>query len=137
MQGHPVLDRPARVHELGLHQHGGVVRADQLVQLDEGGLPDGLKDVFSEVHSGCTYTTNKPLSTRFARTAFVGRGDRAIWPLLMIAKVRSVPAAQTSNPQLQAWVDETARLTQPDRVVWCDGSPEEKKLLTEEAVASG
>jgi phosphoenolpyruvate carboxykinase (GTP) len=55
----------------------------------------------------------------------------------MTPKARSAEAAQTSNPQLQAWVEEAARLTQPDRVVWCDGSPEEKQRLTEEAVATG
>src|ERR1017187_3678635 len=43
----------------------------------------------------------------------------------------------TKNADLIQWVDETARLTKPDRVVWCDGSDEEKHRLTEEAVAKG
>jgi phosphoenolpyruvate carboxykinase (GTP) len=43
----------------------------------------------------------------------------------------------TSNTAVIHWVDEMAKLCQPDRVFWCDGSEAEKKQLTEEAVASG
>jgi phosphoenolpyruvate carboxykinase (GTP) len=43
----------------------------------------------------------------------------------------------TRNLQLISWVNEAARLTKPDRVVWCDGSEEERHRLTEEAVAGG
>jgi phosphoenolpyruvate carboxykinase (GTP) len=43
----------------------------------------------------------------------------------------------TKNPTLIQWVDQMARLTRPDRVVWCDGSEEERQRMTEEAVARG
>ena len=43
----------------------------------------------------------------------------------------------TKNQHLLQWVDEMARLTKPDRIVWCDGSEEERHRLTEEAVAKG
>jgi phosphoenolpyruvate carboxykinase (GTP) len=43
----------------------------------------------------------------------------------------------TTNATLNAWVDEMARLTKPDRVHWCDGSIEEKEQFTKEAVARG
>ncbi|HSY21840.1 MAG TPA: phosphoenolpyruvate carboxykinase (GTP) [Polyangiaceae bacterium] len=45
----------------------------------------------------------------------------------------SMPA--TRNPHVLEWVERAVRLTQPDRVVWCDGSEEEKRRLTDEAVA--
>ncbi|MBV9947948.1 MAG: phosphoenolpyruvate carboxykinase (GTP), partial [Myxococcales bacterium] len=41
----------------------------------------------------------------------------------------------TRNTELLHWVEEAARLTKPDRIVWCDGSEEERHRLTEEAVA--
>jgi phosphoenolpyruvate carboxykinase (GTP) len=41
------------------------------------------------------------------------------------------------NRAVLEWVDEMARLCKPDRVVWCDGSIEEKERLTAEALCSG
>ena len=43
----------------------------------------------------------------------------------------------TGNQHLTKWIEEVKSLTKPDRVVWCDGSEEEKHRLTEEAVAAG
>src|SRR5215470_16068421 len=42
-----------------------------------------------------------------------------------------------SNQAVESWVSETERLTTPDRVVWCDGSAEERERLTREATRIG
>ena len=47
------------------------------------------------------------------------------------------PKPNTSNPAVLQWVEEMARLCQPDRIQWCDGGAAEKKQLTAEAVARG
>jgi len=44
---------------------------------------------------------------------------------------------QPANAHVTQWVQETINLTQPDHVFWCDGSEEEKKYLTEQAVKQG
>src|SRR5438034_646685 len=51
--------------------------------------------------------------------------------------VEGLEPAPTKNKKLIAWVREIAELTQPDRVVWCDGSEEEWTRLTHELVAAG
>lgn len=57
----------------------------------------------------------------------------------MSAKAATLSAGNslTRNQHLLAWVDEMAKLTKPDHIVWCDGSEEEKKRLTDEAVEAG
>lgn len=37
----------------------------------------------------------------------------------------------------ERWVDEVARLTRPQRVVWCDGSEAENASLVDQALAEG
>jgi phosphoenolpyruvate carboxykinase (GTP) len=39
------------------------------------------------------------------------------------------------NLQVSQWVDEVARLTQPDQIFWCDGSEAEFSMLERELVA--
>ncbi len=43
----------------------------------------------------------------------------------------------TDNRTVVAWIEEQAKLCQPDQVFWCDGSENEKQFLLGEAVASG
>ena len=38
--------------------------------------------------------------------------------------------------KLQEWVEEMARLCEPEQIVWIDGSEEEKERLTREAAAT-
>ena len=43
----------------------------------------------------------------------------------------------TSNTRLAAWVNEVAAKTKPDRIHWCTGSADEKKILIEEMQLAG
>ena len=45
--------------------------------------------------------------------------------------------APTTHARLLRWVRETAELTQPDRVEWVDGSPEEWTRITDQLVENG
>lgn len=49
----------------------------------------------------------------------------------------AVSTTLTSNKHLLGWVEEMSKMCLPDNVVWCDGSEEEKKRLTEYAVSKG
>ena len=43
----------------------------------------------------------------------------------------------TNNPAILGWVEEMAKICQPDKIFWCDGSQAEKDALTREAVEKG
>ncbi|MFJ7270134.1 phosphoenolpyruvate carboxykinase (GTP) [Streptomyces sp. NPDC099050] len=43
----------------------------------------------------------------------------------------------TKHQELVSWVEDIAALTQPDRIVWCDGSEAEYEALCEELVSKG
>ncbi|GGF00210.1 phosphoenolpyruvate carboxykinase (GTP) [Mycetocola zhadangensis] len=62
-------------------------------------------------------------------------------PVIRRVETGTVPTAGTAASApldaLRAWVDSIAALTQPDEVVWCDGSVRESDLLTKQMVAEG
>ncbi|HWY74479.1 MAG TPA: phosphoenolpyruvate carboxykinase (GTP) [Verrucomicrobiae bacterium] len=43
----------------------------------------------------------------------------------------------TDNRAVVAWIEEQAKLCQPDQIFWCDGSDAEKEVIQDEAVARG
>ncbi len=43
----------------------------------------------------------------------------------------------TTNTALNDWIEEVSKETQPDRVVWCDGSEKEKESLTNQMLSDG
>ena len=45
--------------------------------------------------------------------------------------------SRPENPHLDRWIREIADLTTPDEIVFCDGSEEERRRLTEQAVREG
>ena len=51
--------------------------------------------------------------------------------------VDTPPTAPTTHQALLAWVEEVRQLTQPDDVVWVDGSEAENRRLTDGLVESG
>ncbi|KUP95441.1 phosphoenolpyruvate carboxykinase (GTP) [Thermobifida cellulosilytica] len=55
----------------------------------------------------------------------------------MTTAVHGKNVAPTSHQELVDWVREIAELTQPDEVVWCDGSDAEWERLTSQLVEQG
>lgn len=43
----------------------------------------------------------------------------------------------TTNKHLLSWIDEMAAMTQPDKIVWIDGSEQQLEALKKEAITSG
>jgi phosphoenolpyruvate carboxykinase (GTP) len=55
----------------------------------------------------------------------------------MTSTIPGIDTAPTTHARLLAWVRECAELTQPDRIEWVDGSPEEWTRITETLVEAG
>jgi phosphoenolpyruvate carboxykinase (GTP) len=55
----------------------------------------------------------------------------------MTTQAAKATTPATRNQHLEGWVSEMAKLTRPDRIHWCDGSEEERRHLTDDAVSQG
>jgi phosphoenolpyruvate carboxykinase (GTP) len=51
--------------------------------------------------------------------------------------VTAESTSPTKSQALSKWVADCAKLTEPDRIVWCDGSEPERERLLKQAVESG
>ncbi len=81
VQGHPILDRAARVHELGFDQDGRILGANEATQADERSSADGLEDVLDVLQGllpcGRTHPPNKLAMRQPEGLQKKGQGPRA------------------------------------------------------------
>lgn len=82
-----------------------------------------------------TSVVDKTTSNGRANAAASGRIAKAFVPAPVFTQAGST--GQTTNARLSTWVDAVAKLTQPDRVVWVDGSDAEYTGLTDQLVEAG
>jgi phosphoenolpyruvate carboxykinase (GTP) len=58
-------------------------------------------------------------------------------PTTPLRSEENAPASVPALNELRAWVHTVAELCEPDSILWCDGTEEEKNRLTQRAVEAG
>jgi phosphoenolpyruvate carboxykinase (GTP) len=76
-------------------------------------------------------------NARLAAPAARRRPSSVLIPTADVTGAGVLVAMSSQLAALNQWVDEVARLTQPDRIHWCDGSDAEHRELTAQMLADG
>src|ERR1700721_3137786 len=71
------------------------------------------------------------------QTSRASRAKRQQEILMTSATIPGLDTAPTNHQGLLSWIEEVAELTQPDRVVFADGSEEEYQRLADQLVEAG
>ncbi len=98
--------------------------------------------------SGCAAAPMSSASTPSTTASLpIQTVDEAVdsWQALVSRRAATLAVFMTAwcevcereQPELERWVEETARVTGPKRVQWCDGSEEENRRLIEEMLDEG
>src|SRR5438045_3472924 len=53
-----------------------------------------------------------------------------VTPSKFMSSKKNLGSCNTSNSTVLGWIEQQVKLCEPSRVFWCDGSAEEKELLT-------
>src|ERR1035441_5492360 len=97
----------------------------------DAGTFDPVLDVLPPGNSGLDHLYQEPLSAR-TTSGKSNAGEMAMFSADVIDDQK-----QTSLEELAKWVRDIAQLTNPDEVIWCDGSQGEWERLTSLLVETG
>ena len=115
-------------------QNGGVVSNPQLGRIGRSWQRGWMAAMAAKLAGHLNSPVKR--SIRYRPTGHQSRQER---PGREKEKPRAVTSTKplTRNPRLEAWVDEWAALTEPDQILWCDGSADEYDSLCADLVEAG